>query len=385
MVKPVARLFQTPEKNIMAEIGKTASLMENVIDLSIGDPDMTTPKPLIDATTQAMLNGKTHYTASNGDLEYLQAIVNFHNQKFGSNYKLENVRATDGASHATDLAFGALLDPEDEVIIFSPYFSPYKVQVEQFHATPVFVTCKEEHNFEPQKEDIEAAITSKTKVILVNSPNNPTGAVYDKSTLQDIADLAEKYDLYLIADEVYWPYVFNEHEFTPLENMAPDRTLVTGSLSKVFAMTGFRIGYLLGPTAVVDAAGLLNEGVAYTAPSMAQAAGSYGLQNERSLSAPLQDEFGKRLAYLGEELNRLSWAKTIPVAGSIYLFLDISGSGMDDVQFSDYLLEKAGILVIPGQAFGQAGKGFIRIAATQGMDQLQKAVDGFKKLDFSKH
>ena len=167
--------------------------------------------------------------------------------------------------------------------------------------------------------------------------------------------------------------------------MAPNRILVTGSLSKVFAMTGFRIGYLLGPTAVVDAAGLLNEGVAYTAPSMAQSAGSYGLQNEESLSAPLQDEFGKRLAYLGEELNRLSWAKTIPVAGSIYLFLDISGSGMDDVQFSDYLLEKAGILVIPGQAFGQAGKGFIRIAATQGMDQLQKAVDGFKKLDFSKH
>src|SRR5699024_8464077 len=260
-----------------------------------------------------------------------------------------------------------------------------KVQVEQYHAKPVFVTCQAADNFQPQKAAIAAAITAKTKAILVNSPNNPTGAVYDQETLQAIADLAKQHDLYLIADEVYWPYVYNDDEFVPLENLAPERTLVTGSLSKVFAMTGFRIGYLLGPKEVVSAAGLLNEGVTYTAPSMAQSAGSYGLQNEESLSAPLQDEFGKRLAYLGEELNRLSWAKTIPVAGSIYLFLDISGSGMDDVQFSDYLLEKAGILVIPGQAFGQAGKGFIRIAATQGMDQLQKAVDGFKKLDFSKH
>lgn len=384
MVKPVAKLFQNPEKNIMAEIGKTAALMHDVIDLSIGDPDMTTPQPIIDAASQAMLDGQTHYTASYGAPEYLQAIVDFHNQKFGSHYQLENVRATVGASHATDLAFGALLDPGDEVIIFDPYFTPYEIQVKQYHAIPVFVACKVENNFQPQKADIEAAITEQTKAILVNSPNNPTGAVYDEATLQGIADLAKKYDLYLLADEVYWPYVFNEHQYLPLENFAPERTLVTGSLSKVFAMTGFRIGYLLGPAEIIDAAGLLNEGVTYTAPSMAQFAGSFGLQNFAELSQPLQAEFKQRLNYLGTELNKLPWAKTIPIAGSIYLFLDISGSGMDDVTFSDYLLEKAGILVIPGRAFGPAGQGFVRIAATQNMAELEKAVAGFKSLNFEK-
>lgn len=383
MVKPVAKLFRDPAKNIMAEIGKTAALMKNVIDLSIGDPDMDTPRPIVNATTQAMLEGNTHYTASDGDPRYLQTIVNFHNQHFGSNYGLDNVRTTVGASHATDLAFGALLDPEDEVIIFEPYFAPYKVQVEQFHGKPVFVTCKAENNFQPQKEDIEAAITPKTKVILVNSPNNPTGAVYDQKVLQDIVTLAEKYDLYLIADEVYWPYVFNERTFIPLENLAPKRTIVTGSLSKVFAMTGFRIGYMLAPKELITAAGLLNEGVTYTAPSMAQVAGTYGLQNVHELAAPLQDEFGKRPIYLSKELNKLSWAKTIPVAGSIYLFLDITGSGMDDIEFSDYLLEQAGILVIPGQAFGQGGRGFVRIAATQNMETLKKAVVGFNALSFA--
>lgn len=383
MVKALAKLFQAPEKNIMAEIGKTAALMTDVIDLSIGDPDLATPAPIVNAATTAMLAGKTHYTASAGDPEYLQAILDFHNQNFGSHYQMENVQATVGASHATDLAFGALLDPDDEVIIFEPYFSPYKVQVEQYHAKPVFVTCQAADNFQPQKAAIAAAITAKTKAILVNSPNNPTGAVYDQETLQAIADLAKQHDLYLIADEVYWPYVYNDHEFVPLENLAPERTLVTGSLSKVFAMTGFRIGYLLGPKEVVSAAGLLNEGVTYTAPSMAQSAGGFGLQNVTELVEPLKNEFSQRLAYLGEELNQLSWAKTIPVAGSLYLFLDISGSGMDDVEFSDYLLEQAGILVIPGQAFGTSGKGFVRIAATQEMAVLKQAVAGFKSLSFA--
>lgn len=367
----------------MAEIGKTAANMHGVIDLSIGDPDMTTPKPIIEATSQAMSAGKTHYTASDGDPEYLQAIIDFHNQHFGSHYTIDNVHASDGASHATDLVFGALLDPGDEVIIFEPYFTPYKVQVEQFHGKPVFVSCKAENKFQPKKEDIEAAITDKTKVILVNTPNNPTGAVYDTAMLQAIADLAKKHDLYLIADEVYWPYVFNDHKFTPLENLAPERTLVAGSLSKVFAMTGFRIGYLLGPEDVVSAAGLLNEGVAYAAPSMAQAAGAFALKHLTELAQPLQTVFGQRMNYLGTELNKLTWAKTIPVAGSIYLFLDITGSGMDDIEFSDYLLDKAGVLVIPGQAFGKSGRGFIRIAATKDMNTLKQAIAGFKSLKFS--
>jgi aspartate/methionine/tyrosine aminotransferase len=382
MTRSLSNLFQNPTPNIMSDIGKNAALMTNVINLSIGDPDMTTPEPILNAAEEALAAGKTHYTASDGDPEYLDSIINFYQKKFNLTYAKENVRATVGAGHATFLAFGAILNPDDEVIIFAPYFSPYEVQIEAHHGKVVVVNCTAENNFQPTKADIAAAITDKTKAILVNTPNNPTGAVYDQETLQALADLAKEHDIYLLADEVYWPFVYGDNDFIPLEALAPEHTLVTGSLSKVFAMTGFRIGYLIGPADVVAAAGLLNEGIDFSAPSISQAAGAYGLQHIDEITPALKAQFGERLEYVATELNKLPWLNILPVAGSIYLFADISATGMDDIKFSNYLLEQAGVLVIPGQAFGDAGKGYIRIAVTQDMATLEKAVQAFSKLSF---
>ena len=382
MTRSLSTLFQNPTPNIMSDIGKNAALMTNVINLSIGDPDMTTPEPILKAAEEALAAGKTHYTASDGDPEYLESIIDFYQKKFNLTYAKENVRATVGAGHATFLAFGAILNPDDEVIIFAPYFSPYEVQIEAHHGKVVVVKCTAENNLQPTKDDIAAAITNKTKAILVNTPNNPTGAVYDQETLQALADLAKEHDIYLLADEVYWPFVYGDNDYIPLEALAPEHTLVTGSLSKVFAMTGFRIGYLIGPTDVVAAAGLLNEGIDFSAPSVSQAAGAYGLQHIDEITPALKAQFGERLEYVATELNKLPWLNILPVAGSIYLFADISATGMDDIKFSNYLLEQAGVLVIPGQAFGDAGKGYIRIAVTQDMATLEKAVQAFSKLSF---
>lgn len=380
-MKPIATLFQKPERNIMAEIGRTAANMTDVIDLSIGDPDLATPKPIAEAAKRSIDEGKTHYTASNGEPTYLQSVLDMHRRLFDqSDYSIENIWATAGATHALNLALGALLDPGDEVIIPAPYFTPYKVQVESYKGVPVVVDTKAAEDFQPQKEAIEAAIGPKTKAILVNSPNNPTGTVYSRKTLEDIAELARTYDLYLLADEVYWPYAFGGADYVPLENLAPERTLVLGSLSKVFAMTGFRCGYLLGPEPVISAAGLLNEGVCYSAPTTPQWAGSYGMDHLESIIPPLQHTFDERLTYLAGELGQLDWINVIDVRGSIYLFIDISGSGMDDIAFSDYLLEQAHILVIPGQAFDSAGRGFVRIAATRDITQLEQAVKRFRSL-----
>lgn len=382
MTRSLSKLFQNPAPNIMSDIGKNAALMTDVINLSIGDPDMTTPAPILNAAEEALAAGKTHYTASDGDPEYLESIINFYQKKFNLTYAKENVRATVGAGHATFLAFGAILNPDDEVIIFAPYFSPYEVQIEAHHGKVVVVNCTAENNFQPTKADIAAAITDKTKAILVNTPNNPTGAVYDQETLQALADSAKEHDIYLLADEVYWPFVYGDNDFVPLEALAPEHTLVTGSLSKVFAMTGFRIGYLIGPADVVAAAGLLNEGIDFSAPSVSQAAGAYGLQHIDEITPALKAQFGERLEYVATELNKLPWLNILPVAGSIYLFADISATGMNDIKFSNYLLEQAGVLVIPGQAFGDAGKGYIRIAVTQDMATLEKAVQAFSKLSF---
>lgn len=384
MVKPLAKLFQDPEKNILAEIGKTAALMEGIIDLSIGDPDPTTARPILDDAYDAMKNGATHYTASAGDPAYLQAVLDFHKNYFGLDYKLENVRATSGASHALFIAMGAILDPGDEVLILEPYFSSYKVEIEAFGGKPVFVQTKPENGFQPVMADLKAAVSPRTKAIIVNSPCNPSGAVFDQATLTQIVDFAETYDLYIFADEVYWPYVFGDHEFIPIEKMAPERTIVTGSLSKVFSMTGFRIGYLLAPEPIVTAAGLLNEGVCYTPVAVSQKAGTYALQHLNDFMPPLQKAFETRLTYLSEALAKVPYLKVAPAAGSIYLFVDIRQSGLDDVAFSDYLLKEKNVLVIPGQAFGAAGKGFIRIAATQDMPTLKKAVAAFMTLELPK-
>ncbi|MCD2257029.1 aminotransferase class I/II-fold pyridoxal phosphate-dependent enzyme [Lactobacillus sp. CC-MHH1034] len=382
MVKPLAKLFQAPEKNILADIGKTAANMQNIIDLSIGDPDQRTALPIIEQAYQDMKAGYTHYTASAGDPGFLQAILATHNTRFHTHYDLTNVRATAGASHAMFIALGAILDPGDEVIIHEPYFTSYKVEIQAFGAKPVFVKTTADHQFQLQAADLEAAITPKTKAVIINSPNNPTGAVFSKSTLTAIVAVAQKYDLYLFADEVYWPYVYGDNEFVPLEALAPERTIVTGSLSKVFAMTGFRIGYLLAPEKINDAAGLLNEGVAYTPSAPGQRAGKFALEHLADFMPTLRDDFKKRLTYLATELAKVPYLKVMPAAGSIYLFVDIRQSGMDDVAFSDYLLKQKQVLVIPGRAFGDSGKGFIRIAATQDMATLALAVKAFQELKF---
>src|SRR5699024_10096571 len=202
-------------------------------------------------------------------------------------------------------------------------------------------------NFQPTKEDIAAAITDKTKAILVNTPNNPTGAVYDQETLQALADLAKEHDFYLLADEVYWPFVYGDNDFIPLESLAPEHTLVAGSLSKVFAMTGFRIGYLIGPADVIAAAGLLNEGIDFSAPSVSQAAGAYGLQHIDEITPALKAQFGERLEYVTNELNKLPWLKILPVAGSVYLLADISAYGIGDDVLCYYLLLLIGVIFIP--------------------------------------
>ncbi|MFD1671330.1 aminotransferase class I/II-fold pyridoxal phosphate-dependent enzyme [Agrilactobacillus yilanensis] len=381
MVKPIAKLFQDPEKNILAEIGKTAALMEGIIDLSIGDPDPTTAKPILDDAYEAMKNGATHYTASAGDPAYLQAVLEFHKKYFNLDYDLSNVRATAGASHALFIAMGAILDPGDEVLVLEPYFSSYKVEIEAFGGKPVFVKTKPENGFQPDVADLETAVSTKTKAIIVNSPCNPSGAVFSRETLTKIVQFAEKYDLYIFADEVYWPYVFGDNEFIPIESLAKDRTIVTGSLSKAFSMTGFRIGYLLASEPIITAASLLNEGVCYTPVAVSQHAGTYALNHIEEFMPPLQKSFEERLTYLSEALAKVPYLKVSPAAGSIYLFVDIRQTGMDDVAFSDYLLKEKNVLVIPGQAFGASGKGFIRIAATQDMPALKQAVAAFETLE----
>ncbi len=376
----LSKAYQKPSANILADVCAMAAKMDNVIDLSVGDPNFTTPQPIIEAAFEKTKAGITHYTAAEGLPELRQAICDFYQDKYQLKFNLDQVLVTVGAEHALFVALEALLDPGDEVIIPQPSFSPYIDQVKLANGIPVTVDGKAADGYKIEAAEIAKKITPKTKAIIINTPNNPTGNVMTAAEEQALADLAVKNDLLIFSDEIYSDYVMPGKTFTPLAKFAPDNTVTISGMSKSFAMTGWRIGYLIGPDWLVAAANDVNDAVTFTAPTMSQEGALYGLQHHDELVAPIVEAFQKRLTYLQTELPKIDWLDVSPVEGSIYVFADIRATGLNSVDFADQLLKKAGILVVPGLAFGKSGEGFVRIAATQPLAALKEAVAKMQKL-----
>ena len=373
----LSKAYQKPSANILADVCAMAAKMDNVIDLSVGDPNFTTPQPIIEAAFEKTKAGITHYTAAEGLPELRQAICDFYQDKYQLKFNLDQVLVTVGAEHALFVALEALLDPGDEVIIPQPSFSPYIDQVKLANGIPVTVDGKAADGYKIEAAEIAKKITPKTKAIIMN---NPTGNVMTAAEEQALADLAVKNDLLIFSDEIYSDYVMPGKTFTPLAKFAPDNTVTISGMSKSFAMTGWRIGYLIGPDWLVAAANDVNDAVTFTAPTMSQEGALYGLQHHDELVAPIVEAFQKRLTYLQTELPKIDWLDVSPVEGSIYVFADIRATGLNSVDFADQLLKKAGILVVPGLAFGKSGEGFVRIAATQPLAALKEAVAKMQKL-----
>lgn len=376
----LSKAYQKPSTNILANVCAMAAKMDNVIDLSVGDPNFTTPQPIIEAAFEKTKAGMTHYTAAEGLSELRQAICDFYQDKYQLKFNLDQVLVTVGAEHALFIALEALLDPGDEVIIPQPSFSPYIDQVKLANGTPVTVDGKAAVGYKIEAAEIAKKITPKTKAIIINTPNNPTGNVMTAAEEQALADLAIKNDLLIFSDEIYSDYVMPGKTFTPLAKFAPDNTVTISGMSKSFAMTGWRIGYLIGPNWLVTTANDVNDAVTFTTPTMSQEGALYGLQHHDELVAPIVEAFQKRLTYLQTELPKIDWLDVSPVEGSIYVFADIRATGLNSVDFADQLLKKAGILVVPGLAFGKSGEGFVRIAATQPLTVLKEAVAKMQKL-----
>lgn len=373
-------IYQQPALNILADVCAKAAKMNDVIDLSVGDPNFTTPAPIIDYAFAKAKAGMTHYTGANGLPELRQAIAKFYQDQFGLTYDPDQVLVTTGAQHGMYLAMQVLLNPGDEVIIPQPSYSPYVNQVKMAGGVPVLVANDPAKDFAIDFDALTKKITDKTKAIIVNTPNNPTGHLMAEGEIKKLVQLAIDHDLLVFSDEIYSDYVMPGHTFTTLAKYAPDNVVVNSGMSKCFAMTGWRIGYLIGPKWLVDAANEANDAITYVAPTMGQEGALYGLQHHDQLVASLAKSFQERLTYLYDQLKELDWLKLKPAEGAIYLFADITATGFNSVDFADQLLNKAGILVVPGLAFGQAGEGFIRIAATQELSVLKQAVAKLQQL-----
>lgn len=378
----IAERFLQPEENLLMEIATLAKKTPNLIDLSIGDPDLITDATIIEAAFADVKAGHTKYTASDGSADFIQTVGDFYQKQYQLTFSPSQVRGTVGALHGMYLALAAIIDPGDEVIIHEPYFSPYKQQVELVGGVPVFIPTFEKDGFQIDVEVLKAAITEKTRAIIINSPNNPTGAVFSPETFEKIAAVAIDHDLLILSDEVYEAFCFDD-TFVPMAAFAPENTITFSSFSKAFAMTGWRIGYMIAPESINLTAKLINEAIAYSAPTPSQRAGIYALNHYDTLVPQVVAVFKERLTYIEQRVAEIPFLSLSPVKGSMYAFINIEQTGLDSVSFVEKLLKETSVLMIPGKAFGETtGDGYVRLAATQSLDLLKEAFDRIAACSF---
>ena len=358
-----------------------AATMKDVISLGIGEPDFTTPKPILDAGIRSLQNGETHYTSNWGKLELRQAIADNLMKLYNVQYDPTNeVIATVGVSEALYLTFTAILDPGDEVIIPTPCFVSYQAEVILAGGVPVEVTARVENDFSIDPDDIRKAITPRTRCIFIGYPSNPTGAVATRETMLEIGKIAEEHDLLVVSDEIYDRLVYDfEHVcFPSLSESLKQRTILLGGFSKDYAMTGWRIGYACGPADIIQGLVRIHQYTIMSAPTTAQDAALEALKSGNSYVEEMVAEYDRRRRLLVAGLNRLGLS-TFEPRGAFYTFPNIQASGMDDETFAEKLLREEHVAVVPGNAFGPGGDGFVRACYATEYSKIEEALHRMEK------
>lgn len=358
-----------------------AATMKDVISLGIGEPDFTTPGSILEAGVLSLHAGQTHYTSNSGKLELRQAIAGNLKRLYGVSYDpVEEIIATVGVSEALYLVMTALLDPGDEVIIPTPCFVSYQAEVILAGGVPVEIPSRLEDNFQLDPDRVRAAITPRTKVIFVGYPSNPTGAVATREVLQEVAEIAIEHDLILVSDEIYDRLVYHfDHVCVPgLGEEIKKRTVLLGGLSKAYAMTGWRIGYACGPADIIKGMVRIHQYTIMSAPTMAQDAGLEALSNGEKYVQEMVAEYDRRRILIVSGLNKLGLT-TFEPRGAFYAFPKITASGMDDEAFAEKLLLEEHVAVVPGNAFGKGGEGFVRCSYATAYEKIEEALQRLEK------
>ena len=363
----------------------TAALSKygDIIDLSIGDTDFTTDDAIIEKAYQDAKAGHTHYGDPKGDPELIAAICKAWQEDFGQKIGPERVLVTASSCMGMGLAMMAILDPGDEVIVFSPYFAIYKSQIELAGGVCVEVPTYAGEGYTIYEARLRAAVTPKTKAIIFNNPTNPTGMAYGRETLELLSKIAQEYDLLVAADEIYTTYLY-EGDYIPLRTLPGmlERTITLNSFSKNFLMTGWRVGAILAEPELISTMNQINGALIYSAPSISQRAAIAALENRERIRERYIKAYRERIFYSADRLAKIPYLSLVSPKGTFYLFPGVEKTGLSSKEFCKELLDRAHILVSPGDVFGTAGKDHFRIACTVDIEKLKTAYDRMESLTF---
>jgi aminotransferase len=368
------------DESIRTKMLGIAAGLQGVIAMGRGDPDLDTPKHIIEAGQRALASGATHYTAPQGMPELRAAICEKLNRENGLEYTPDEVIVTAGAQEGIYVAMLALINPGDEVLVTSPGYTSYNQAIELAGGVVVPVNVYQQDNFALTAEAVKAKITPKTRMLCLMNPSNPTGSVTPRAEIEKLAQLAKDHDLIVISDEIYERLVFDGNTVTSVASLPgmKERTLTINGFSKAYAMTGWRIGYMAAPRELAVPMNEIHHGISICAPAVSQHAGLAALKGSQDCVEEYRQTFAERRRYFRTVLDGLGFTYGEP-QGAFYLYTNVSSSGLGAGEFCIKLLQEARVMMFPGTLFGDHNDHFVRISLLQPMAKLEEAADRMAK------
>jgi len=354
-----------------------AAQYDNLINLGVGEPNFNTPAHIKDAGKKAIDKNYTHYVSNMGIVELRKSIADKCNRELGLEYNAENIMITIGGMEAITLALLTIIDPGDEVIVTNPCYPNYLGEILMVGGKAVLVPLYEKNDFKLQAEDLKKIITPKSKAIILNSPNNPIGAVLEKKDMKALAEVINKYNLFVISDEVYEKIIFDKRKHFSMAQISEvkDKTIIVNSFSKTYAMTGWRIGYIAGRDNIVSRMPKLQEGLTSCVSNFIQMAALAAISGSQSAVEDMVVEYARRRDILIDGLNAVPGIQCMKSPGSFYAFPNIKSFGKSSFAFAEELLKEAGVVGVPGSAFGSMGEGYLRFSFANSDENLIEAIN----------
>lgn len=377
-----AKLEGQPMFKVLTKVQELERQGRDIVHFEIGDPDFNTPSNIVNAACESLKKGETHYTSSMGVREFREAVCWTTQNTRGFTPSIDQVLVTPSANIIIYYVIRCLVNPGDEVIVPDPGFPSYYSAIKFCDAVPVRVQLKEENEFRMNPEDVRKKITERTRLIILNSPQNPTGAVMKPEEIDKMAEIAEEYDVFLYSDEVYARMIFDKSttfRSPASRDRCQKRTIVANGFSKAFAMTGWRLGVAVGPEDVIEKMGLLLQTTSSCVSPFIQKAGIEAIIGDQSEVVKMMDEYIKRRAILVDGLNSIHGIRCLKPGGAFYVFPNITGTGLTSEQFASLMIEKAGVALLPGTNFGEAGKGFVRLCYAVSRERIQEGIERIRK------